>query len=79
MNWEEAVFVFFFFFNCHTYGIWKFLGQGIESLLQLWQHWILNSLHRARDQTCTTSAVTQATAVGFLTVPEEELPEYFYF
>ena len=36
-------------------------GPGIESELQLWQHWIL-----ARDGS-RTSAVTQTTAEGFLT------------
>ena len=38
----------------------------IECQPQLWQCQVLNSIHRAKDGTCT-STVTQATAVRFLT------------
>ena len=63
---------FFFFFVALTCGIWRFPGQR----LNLSSSWELccsssnarsfNPLHQARDQT-HASAVTQTTAVRFLT------------
>ena len=50
----------------------EFPKQGIESksqlqtMLQLWQHQVLNPLHWAEDPTCVSGAA-QAAAVRFLT------------
>ena len=49
------VVIFFFFGRSEAYGVPR---PGIRSklqlqpVLQLWQHWILNPLHWARDRTC---------------------------
>ena len=61
----------FFFYSC-TNGIWKFLGQGLNTshswdvLCSCCNTRSFNPLPWAGEQTCT-SAVTWATAVRFLT------------
>ena len=64
---------FFFFFNffCHTHGIWKFLGQGLnlspscDLCHSCSNTGSFNTLCQDRYQT-HTSSVTPATVVGFL-------------
>ena len=64
-------FFFFFFFSFLMAApvAWKFLGQGLKGLNlshSCGNTRSLNPLYWAGDQTCV-SAVTRATAVGFLT------------
>ena len=54
--------------GCNPYpGHMEVPGPGIKSepqlqpKLQPWQQWILNPLHQARDQTCTSAATRAAT------------------
>ena len=53
-------------FYGHTHGIWKFLGQGLNSSCSYGHARSFYILHGAGGGTCTFAA-TQATAVTFLT------------
>ena len=55
---------FFFFFNCHTCSIWKFLGQGLN-LSSCINARSFNPLHWAREGTHVPATIWAA-AVKFL-------------
>ena len=67
-----SLFCFVLFFNGHTYGIWKFLVQGLNPSHSFGLYHScstmgsFNPLYQARDQTLA-SAATQAVVVRFLT------------
>ena len=62
----KCVIDFFFFFNGHTYSIWKFQVQGLNLSCSCGNAGSFNPLRWAGDQTFT-AIVIQATAVEFLT------------
>ena len=63
---------FFFFFTCHTYSMWTFLGQGFnlshscDLCHSCGNAGSFNPLHQAGDRT-QAYAAARVTAVGFLT------------
>ena len=67
-NFDAVFFSFFlsFFYNGHTPGIWKFLGQGLNLSPSCGNSRSFNPLCWAKNQT-HASAVTRAAAIGFLT------------